>query len=392
VKKPSILIATGGTGGHIFPGLAVADALRAMADVDVIFAGTPRGLEKDVVPERGYSIELLDVARMKGGGAARAVKGALIAARATGQALGLVRSIAPRAVLCIGGYAAGPVSLAAAALGIRVAVLEPNNIVGLANRLMAPLASRAYVAWEDTAKPFRKGVARLYGVPLRSGFTPDPYAPAGTARVLVMGGSQGAQAINERMPAAAARAMTELPDLEIVHQTGRDRDEAVRAVYTREGVGRVRVVPFLDDVARELARADLVIARSGAVTVAEIAAVGRAAILIPFPHAAADHQAKNALALERAGGAICLRQEAADPVRLGNEMIRLLGSDAVRARMAEAARAHGKPRAAQDVARDLLDLARIDLPVTRAGHHDAPHGLNGKSNGAGKRARFGEVN
>lgn len=384
MKRASILIATGGTGGHVFPGLAVADELQNLADVDVTFAGTPRGLEKDVVPARGYAIELLDVAPMTGGGPARAVRGALIAARATAQALGVVRSISPRVVLCIGGYASGPVSLAAAALGIKVAVLEPNNIVGLANRLMAPLASRAYVAWEDTAKPFRKGVARMFGVPLRAGFTPDPYAPGGTARVLVMGGSQGAQAINERMPVAAARAMRDVPGLEIVHQTGRDRDEAVRAAYTREGVSRVKVVPFLDDVARELARADLVIARSGAVTVAEIAAVGRAAILIPFPHAAADHQAKNAMALERAGGAICVRQEAADPVRLGSEMIRLLGGDAVRARMAEAARAHGKPRAAHDIARDLLDLARIEVPVRASGA--GVNGSGNKSNGAGRRA------
>ena len=308
MSRPRILIATGGTGGHVFPGLAVADAMRAMADVDVTFVGTPRGMEKDAVPARGYPIELLDVMPMKGGGAARAVKGALVAARATAQSVSLVRRLAPRAVLSIGGYAAGPVSLAAAALRIPVAVMEPNSTVGLANRILAPIAVRAYVAWEETAKPFRKGRARLLGVPLRPGFQPDPYLVRGTARILVMGGSQGAQALNERLPEAIARAARDVPNLEVMHQAGRDRAEAVREAYLREGVTRAHVSPFIDDVARELGRADLVIARSGAVTVAEIAAIGRAAILVPFPHAADDHQAKNALALEKAGGAICIRQ------------------------------------------------------------------------------------
>jgi UDP-N-acetylglucosamine--N-acetylmuramyl-(pentapeptide) pyrophosphoryl-undecaprenol N-acetylglucosamine transferase len=332
--------------------------MQAIADVDVVFCGTSRGIEARVVPERGWRLERLDVAPMKGGGLARAVRGAVVAARATARSFGLVRALRPSAVLSVGGYAAGPVSLAAALLGVPVAVLEPNQVVGLANRLLAPFARRAYVAWEETGERFRAGAAHVSGVPLRAGFVPRPYAPRGTARVLVMGGSQGAAALNERMPQAIAR-LGGVAGLEVLHQAGRDRDGAVRAAYEHEGVRGATVVPFLDDVAGALAEADVVVARAGASTIAEVTAVGRAAILVPFPHAADDHQARNADALARAGGAVCVRQEAADPVRLAREIQALLSDSAARTAMADASRAHGRSAAAHDVAVDLLALAGI---------------------------------
>jgi UDP-N-acetylglucosamine--N-acetylmuramyl-(pentapeptide) pyrophosphoryl-undecaprenol N-acetylglucosamine transferase len=364
IGRPIILIAGGGTGGHVFPGLAVADALRSIADIDVVFVGTPRGLESRVVPSHGYPLELLNVEPMKGGGGARAVRGALIAARETLRAVRLVRRFRPRAVLSVGGYAAGPVSLAAAILGVKLAVLEPNSVVGFANRLLAPFAARGYLAWDEAASRFRSGRARVVGVPLRAGFVPNPYAArAGSARVLVMGGSQGAQALNERLPRAMARAKVAVPGLRGLHQAGRDRDVDLRKAYAVEGVEGVEVAPFLDDVPGEIARADLIVARAGAVTVAEIAAVGRAAILIPFPHAADDHQARNAESLARDGGAVAVRQESADAARIADEIVRILTDDALRTRMADAARAHGKPHAAMDIARDLLDLAGI-VPIS----------------------------
>lgn len=359
MSRPTLLIAGGGTGGHVFPGVAVAEAAQAAADVDVVFCGTPRGVEARVIPARGWRLELLDVEPMKGGGPARAIRGAVVAGRATGRAVGIVREVAPSAVLSVGGYAAGPVSLAAAILGVPLAVLEPNNVVGLANRLLAPFARRAYVAWDETGERFRRAARRTFGVPLRAGFTPKPYVARGTRRLLVLGGSQGAAALNERMPEAMAR-LRHVPSLEIVHQAGRDRDAAVRGAYDREKLERVTVVPFIDDVARALADADLVVGRSGAGSVAEITAVGRAAILVPFPHAADDHQARNAEALVRAGGAVCIRQEAADAVRLALELERLLADDAARTAMADASRSCGKPAAARDVAEDLLALAGIE--------------------------------
>jgi UDP-N-acetylglucosamine--N-acetylmuramyl-(pentapeptide) pyrophosphoryl-undecaprenol N-acetylglucosamine transferase len=356
----------------VFPAVALAEAMQRLADVEVVFCGTARGVEARVVPARGWRLELLDVEPMKGGGPARAVRGAFVAARATARALGVVRKLKPKAVLSVGGYASGPVALAAAVLGVPVAVLEPNSVVGLANRLLAPFARRAYVAWDEAGARFRTSARRRLGVPLRPGFTPQPYAPRqGTARVLVMGGSQGARALNERMPTAIG-LLTDLRGLEVLHQAGRDRDAAVRAAYERETAHGVTVVPFIDDVARAVAAADVIVARAGAATLAEITAVGRAAILVPFPHAADDHQANNAKALARAGGAVCIRQEAADAVRLAAELRRLLTDDAARTAMADASRAHGRPAAAQDVAADLLGLAGIGT-----GRRPRQNGTNG---------------
>jgi UDP-N-acetylglucosamine--N-acetylmuramyl-(pentapeptide) pyrophosphoryl-undecaprenol N-acetylglucosamine transferase len=355
---PRILIAGGGTGGHVFPAIAVAEAMQRAADVEVVFCGTDRGIEARVVPARGWKLEKLDVEPIKGGGPLRASRGALIAARATVRAFGIVRRARPRAVLSVGGYAAGPVSLAAALLGVPVAVLEPNSIAGLANRLLAPFAERAYVAWDGTAMLFRADARRHFGVPLREGFDRVPYVSRGTACVLVTGGSQGAAALNERLPSAVARVARSVPLLEVLHQAGRDRDVEVRERYAREGVACATVVPFIDDVAAAIAAADVIVARAGAGTIAELSAIGRAAVLVPFPFAADDHQAKNAEAHATAGAAVCLRQNAATPEALAEAIARLLSDDAARIRMAAASGSLGKPNAARDVAEDLLALAK----------------------------------
>lgn len=355
---PTILITGGGTGGHVFPALAVADALVAMADVKIVFVGTERGLEAKAVPARGYTLETLRVEPMKGGGVARAIRGGTVATAATIRSASLLARHRPRAVLSVGGYAAGPVSMAAAVARIPLAILEPNAIMGLANRVLAPLCRRAYVAWPEAAQFTRPGAMRAYGVPLRSGFVPSPYRRSGSSRVLVLGGSQGATALNERLPDAIGRLANVRPRVEVIHQTG-DRENEVRAAYEREGVKNAVVVPFLDDMPAAMLGADVIVGRAGASTVAEITAVGRASVLVPFPFAADDHQAKNAEALVRAGGALAIRQEAADGVRLARELQRLFESETLLLAMAEAAARAGRPRAAQDVAADLLGLAGI---------------------------------
>jgi UDP-N-acetylglucosamine--N-acetylmuramyl-(pentapeptide) pyrophosphoryl-undecaprenol N-acetylglucosamine transferase len=371
VSRPCILVAGGGTGGHVYPAVAVAEALQSMADVDLVFCGTARGLEARVVPQRGWKLELLDVEPMKGGGAVRAVRGAFVAALATRRALGIVRAWRPMIVLSVGGYASGPVTLAAAMLGVPVTVIEPNSVVGLANRLVARFTKRAYVAWQEAGAPFRVEARRLYGVPLRPGFAARPYTLGAWRRVLIMGGSQGAQALNERMPQAYAR-LAGVPGLEILHQAGRDQDGVVRDAYGSAAARNVTVVPFVDDVAREIAAADLVVARAGASTLAELTAIGRPAILVPFPHAADDHQGRNAEALARAGAAVCVRQEVADPLRLAIEIERLLRDDTARIAMADASRACGKPNAAADVAADMLAFAGI-LPRPRSASNGASY-------------------
>jgi UDP-N-acetylglucosamine--N-acetylmuramyl-(pentapeptide) pyrophosphoryl-undecaprenol N-acetylglucosamine transferase len=360
VNRPVILIAGGGTGGHVFPAVAVAEAAASLADIDVVFCGTDRGIEARVVPARGWRLERLVVEPMKGGGATRAVRGAFVAARATLHALALVRRVRPRAVLSVGGYASGPATLAAALLGVPVAILEPNSVPGLANRLLAPIARRAYVGWDEAAWAFRRSTIRSFGVPLRPGFAARPYAPRDVPRVLVMGGSQGASVLNERVPEAiGALSRRRARALDVVHQTGAGRDAPVREAYARAGVVGVTVVSFIDDVAQAIADADLIVARAGAGTIAEITAVGRPALLVPFPHAADDHQARNAEALERIGAAVCLRQDRATVERLASEIDRLLGDTAIRAAMARAAASSGRPDAAHQIGADLLALAAI---------------------------------
>jgi UDP-N-acetylglucosamine--N-acetylmuramyl-(pentapeptide) pyrophosphoryl-undecaprenol N-acetylglucosamine transferase len=357
VRITTILIAGGGTGGHVFPALAVAEAMRTVADVEIVFCGTARGLEDLEVPKRGFRLERIAVDPIRGRGLARAARGMLTAALATGRSFDTLRAIHPDVVLSVGGYAAGPVTLAARLRGIPIAVLEPNCAAGITNRVLGSFAHRAYIACEEVADAFRRDSIRIYGVPLRPGFSPRVHSTGGPPRLLVMGGSQGSAALNERVPWAIGRVAASGRPLRVLHQAGRGRDGEVREAYARLGVHGITVASFVEDVASTIADADLVIARAGAGTIAEIAAIGRASILVPYPHAADDHQARNAEALARQGAAVCIRQEQADAPRLAREIDRLLYDDAARSKMAVAARARGRPNAARDVAMDLLDLA-----------------------------------
>jgi UDP-N-acetylglucosamine--N-acetylmuramyl-(pentapeptide) pyrophosphoryl-undecaprenol N-acetylglucosamine transferase len=367
-RAACIVIAGGGSGGHVFPGIAIAEAVERGARVDIIFAGTPRGLETRLIPAHGYRLELLDIVPIRGVGPVGALRGMAVAAGAVLHALVLLRRWRPKAVVSVGGYAAGPVAFAASLLGIPVAVVEPNAVAGLANRILGPVAQRAYVAWGDAATTFSPKKTRRFGMPLRKGFAPVPYVPSRCPRVLVLGGSQGAAPLNERLPEALGIVVREHVEVEVVHQAGRARQDAVAVAYRHAGLPKATVVAFLEDVAGELARADIVVARSGAGTVAEIAAIGRPAVLVPLPHAADDHQTANARALEEAGGAVCLRQDQADVLCIARELSSLLGDPERRLRMSRSARAFGRPDAAAEVARDLCELAGIPWrPDTEGG-------------------------
>ncbi len=351
----TLLFAGGGTGGHVFPMIAVAEAVHALAPgVELVFAGTDRGLEVKVVPARGFVLETLRIAPLRGGGLLGAVRGAWLAARAVADARELLSRRAPRAVLSVGGYAAGPVALAARSLGVPVALVEPNVAIGLANRLVAPFVSRAYIAFPEAGKHFSSSATLATGVPLREGFTPSDYRPGRTLSILVLGGSQGAESLNRTVPRALSRL-----DVTVVHQCGAGRDAAVRALYAELGFGeRARVEPFIDDMPAALARADLVIGRAGASAVAEICAVGRPSLLVPYPFAG-DHQRYNAESLARRGAAVSVLTKDATEERLGAELRRLERDRAALARMAAAARVLGRPAAARAIALDLLSLAGI---------------------------------
>lgn len=359
----TFLFAGGGTGGHVFPLVAVAQALRAQCpDADIVFVGTARGMEGKILGKLGERLELLDILPIKGGGLSGALRGVTRAALSLPASHELVGKLRPAAVLSIGGYAAGPVSLAARARGIPLALLEPNSTLGLANRLLVPVATRAYVAFPETERKFRPSVALRTGVPLRQGFEPRDYAPTeGVLRVLVVGGSQGAITLNQNVPAAVGIARAEAGvRIVVTHQSGQGREPEVEKHYDAAGAREdVEIVPFIDDVPSALANADVVIQRAGASAVAEVCAVGRAPILIPYPFAAGNHQLHNARALEAEGAAICVPSEDAKPQRLAEHLVALATDPDKRRSMAQRARAHGRPEASSLIAADLLSIAEV---------------------------------
>ena len=349
----TILIAAGGTGGHLFPGIAVADELRRREPATrVVFVGTPRGLEWRLVPRAGYALELLPIRPLKGMGFLRGLAGLLVLPWALLGAAGLVRRLRPAAVLGVGGYAGGPVVLVAALLGVRTVILEPNAQPGFTNRMLRPLVRSAACAYEEAQRHFgAKGV--LTGNPVRGGFARLPRKEHRMPlTLLAFGGSQGSRALNRALVAA----LPHLPGperLHVVHQTGEAMREEVEAAYATGG-RPAEILAFLDDMERRFAEADLVLARSGATTCAELTAAGKAALLVPFALAADDHQRTNARALAGAGAARVIEERDLS----GESLARAVG-ELVEAReqieaMEEAARRLGRPDAAARVA-DLLE-------------------------------------
>ncbi len=355
----TIVMAGGGTGGHVFPMIAVAHALRRLRpDLRLVFVGTERGMEKRVVPEEGFELELLEVLPIRGGGVSGAVRGVVRALRTLPESRALLRELGASAVFSIGGYAAGPISLAARTLGIPVGLAEPNSVIGLANQLIAPFVQRAYTAFRGAEAHFSPSAVRPTGVPLRQGFDPRPYPRrSGPLRVLVLGGSQGAKTLNETFPSALARVKA---PLRVVHQCGRVHADDVRARYAELGADWAEVVPFIDDMPAALGEAQLVVGRSGAGAVSEICAVGRPSLLVPYPYAAGDHQRINAEALQKEGAAVCIPAAEASTERLTAELEALLEDAGTLPRMARAATALGRPHAADAIARDLLGLAGLE--------------------------------
>ena len=325
-----LVVAGGGTGGHLYPGIAVArELLRRQPDARVTFAGTERGLESRVIPREGFELDVIRSAGLKGMSLRARARGAVLLPLGLIDAWRLLSRRRPGVVLGVGGYSSGPVVLAAALRGIPTMVLEQNAVPGMTNRLLARVVRAAAVTYEETLSFFR-GRGFVAGNPVR----PEFFAQRESAevdrtrrsapRVLILGGSQGAHAINMAMVATAAKLVQERPDLELVHQTGQRDVAMVRAGYDRSGVA-VRAEAFLDPVAPEMIAADLVIGRAGATTLAELAASAKPAVLIPFPAATDDHQRRNARVLESAGAAVMLEERALSPDALAKLVVDLLG-------------------------------------------------------------------
>ena len=348
----TILVAAGGTGGHLYPGIAVADELvRRDPSVRVVFAGTPRGLESRIVPRAGYPLELLPILPLNGVGLGRTLQGLLALPWGLVCALRLVLRLRPAAVLGVGGYAGGPVALVAALLGVRTVILEPNAKPGFTNRVLRPFVDAAACAFED-ARAFYGPKGVLTGNPVRGGFTALGTKAAGPLKtLLVFGGSQGSLVLNEAM----IRALPHLPGperLHLVHQTGPSPRDAVAAAYATAG-REAEVVAYLDDMEVRFAAADLVVSRSGATTCAELQAAGKAAVLVPLARAAADHQRVNAEAMEAKGAAVVVEEKDLTGESLARAIAGLLQDEPRLAAMGRSARARSRPDAAARVA-DLL--------------------------------------
>jgi len=360
------ILAGGGTGGHVIPALAIANELKKAYDCEALFIGTARGIENRLVPAAGFPLQLLRVGPLKNVSLMTRAKTAFDLPRAIWDASGLLNGFAPDVVISVGGYASGPAMLAAIMKHIPTLAFEPNVVPGFANRIVARFVSAAAVHFEETAKYFRHG--QVTGVPVRQAFfeigAKSPLL-AQNARekwgtLLVFGGSQGAHAINEAMIRCLPVLLREAPGIHIIHQTGeRDYNDAL-AAYQRLGESaglKFEVFQFIEDMPGAFARADLVVCRSGASTVAEIAAAGKPAVFVPFPRAADDHQRVNAEALAKHGAAVVVEESKLEGVWLAETIAALLGDRARLERMSQAARELAHPNAARDIAAMAYKLA-----------------------------------
>jgi UDP-N-acetylglucosamine--N-acetylmuramyl-(pentapeptide) pyrophosphoryl-undecaprenol N-acetylglucosamine transferase len=373
-EAPRIVIAGGGTGGHLYPGIAVAKELLARyPTAQITFAGTARGIEARVIPRDGFALDLIRSSGLKGKSLLTLIRGALILPISVVDAWSIVSRRKPELVIGVGGYSSGPVVMVASLRGVPTMVLEQNAVPGFTNRQLARFVRAAAVTFEST-KAFFGEKGFVSGNPVRSEFVADRPAvrpspdttfsteasvdeQPSSVQVLVFGGSQGAHAINMAMVEAAPELAAGSPRLRLAHQTGERDVEMVRTAYRAAGV-QADVQPFYYDMGRRVAAADLIVCRAGATTIAEISAAAKPAILIPLPTATDDHQRKNAEALAAAGAAEMLLQGDATGATLAAR-IRGLAADADRrARLSAAARKFARPDAARVIADRAMELIR----------------------------------
>src|SRR6202162_6120568 len=341
------ILAGGGTGGHVIPALAIANQLKKSYGAEVLFIGTARGIENRLVPAAGFPLQLVRVGALKNVSLMTRAKTAFDLPGAVWDAGRMLNEFAPDVVIGVGGYASGPTMLAAVVKHIPTLAFEPNVVPGFANRVVARFVSAAAVHFEETAKYFRH--AEVTGVPVRQAFFEIAPKRGGTPTVLVFGGSQGAHAINDAMMRCLPVLQREAPGIHIIHQTGeRDYNDAL-AAYASFGES-AEVFQFIEDMPAAFARADLVVCRSGASTVAEIAAAGKPAVFVPFPRAADDHQRVNAEGLARSGAAVVVEESKLEGVWLAETIAALLGDARRLEVMSAAARGLAHPDAARDIA------------------------------------------
>jgi UDP-N-acetylglucosamine--N-acetylmuramyl-(pentapeptide) pyrophosphoryl-undecaprenol N-acetylglucosamine transferase len=352
-----IVIAGGGTGGHLFPGVAVArELLRRQPDAVVTFAGTAHGIEARAVPREGFALDTIRSFGLKGKSVSALVKGVLTLPLSAWDAWRVVATRRPSVVVGVGGYSSGPIVLMAWLRGVPTLLHEQNAQPGLTNRLLARVARAVAVTFEGSLARFG-AKAFVSGNPVRPRFLQAAGEPAGARKVLIFGGSQGAHAINVAMVEAARELARSSAPPDVTHQTGRADLALVREGYQRAGLA-ARIEPFIENMDEEMTAASLIVSRAGSTTLAEIAAVGRAALLVPLPTATDDHQRRNAEALVRAGAAEMLEQREMTGATLATRILALLDDDARRAALASRVKTLAKPDAASVIVDRVLALAR----------------------------------
>ncbi|HEX6278461.1 MAG TPA: undecaprenyldiphospho-muramoylpentapeptide beta-N-acetylglucosaminyltransferase [Pyrinomonadaceae bacterium] len=354
-----VLIAAGGTGGHIYPGIAVAkEILRRDESSEVLFVGTARGLETRIVPENGFQLSLIHSAGLKNVGLVGKVKGLSVLPKSFLEARQIIRQFRPHVVVGAGGYVSGPVLLMAAIMGVPTLVMDSNALPGFTNRQLARFIDRAALTFDESLRFFaKKGV--VTGNPVRyEFFEVPPKERSDVFHVLIFGGSQGARAINNAM----AEALPHLADCEgrltITHQTGEADLDRIKQAYSESKFAGSDVRAFISDMSAEFAKADFVISRAGATTCAELSAAGKASIMVPLPTAADDHQRKNAEALEHAGAAKMIVQSELSGESLAGEIKKLIESPDTVTEMEKAAKDLGREDAAEktvDIIEELRD-------------------------------------
>ena len=358
-----VVIAAGGTGGHIYPALAIAHQLKSSYGAQILFVGTPRGLESRLVPQAGYDLALIQVGQFNQVSLRTKARTMVDLPLSLIRCRKLLRDFRPHAVVGVGGYASGPAMAAAILMHLPTLAVEPNAFPGLANRVIGKRVTAAAINFAAAEKYFRN--PQVTGIPVRSEFFRLSPRPAGALpHLLVFGGSQGARALNILMPQIAAQLLDAVPGLTILHQAGAQHADATLASYFASGApsSRWQVLDFLDDMPRRFEAADLVLSRSGASTVAELAAAGKPSLLIPFPQSADDHQRKNAEASVEAGAAKMLVEASLTPARLLETLTAMLTDRQGLQRMSPLARQLAHADASEQIGTMVAELADTPHP------------------------------
>jgi len=369
-----LLVAGGGTGGHLFPGLALGEEVKTRHPRnDVLFVGSPRGIETRVVPKAGFPLELIDVGPLKGRGVLGLLTGLFKLPRALWQSFKILRKFDPDVVLGVGGYASGPVVLAAWLLRIPIAIQEQNALPGFTNRVVGLFADAIFIAFDEARARFPPGRTHLLGNPIRRAFL-DNYlhtkTPEERLSIFVTGGSQGAHMLNLRVVEAMEILAPQIGSrLKVLHQTGvRDQPEIAARYQTLRSTGlEAEAVAFIDDMARAYAEADLLVCRAGATTIAELTMCKKPAILVPFPFATDDHQTVNARALVQVGAALLMQEKDLTGRKLADELRALEADRARLQKMSRASGLLGRPEAAREIADVCVSLCSARL--VREGRH-----------------------